>query len=109
MENVAERQVPDGCEMWIWRSHKVSGWSRKKGATMGDLVVFWVDHRYRRVLNDAPTDDRALPGEDDRLDDEYRIEAGGRGCTYTGLTRIGCSPIRNRLSHLLARKNVRNC
>ncbi|KAI6043664.1 hypothetical protein EDC04DRAFT_3138304 [Pisolithus marmoratus] len=72
MENVAERQVPEGCEMWIRRSHKVSGWSRKKGATMGDLVVFWVDHRYRRVLNDAPTDDGALSGEDDRLDDEYR-------------------------------------
>ncbi|KAI6043675.1 hypothetical protein EDC04DRAFT_2599952 [Pisolithus marmoratus] len=65
MENIAERQVPDGCEMWIRRSHKVSGWSRKKGATMGDLVVFWVDHRYRRVLNDAPTDGGALPGEED--------------------------------------------
>lgn len=72
MENVAERQVPDGCEMWIRRSHKVSGWSRKKGATMGDLVVFWVDHRYRRILNDVPTDDGAVSGEDDRLDDEYR-------------------------------------
>lgn len=72
MENVAERQVPDGCEMWIRRSHKVSGWSRKKGATMGDLVVFWVDHRYRRILTDVPNDDGAVSGEDDRLDDEYR-------------------------------------
>ncbi|KAI6028799.1 hypothetical protein F5J12DRAFT_807775 [Pisolithus orientalis] len=71
MKNVAERQVPGGCEMWI--RHKESGWSKKKGVSMGDLVVLWVDHRYRRILNDVPTDDGTVSGEDDRvlIGDEY--------------------------------------
>ncbi|KAI5984980.1 hypothetical protein F5J12DRAFT_936300 [Pisolithus orientalis] len=39
---------------------------------MGDLIVFWVDHRCRWILNDAPTDDGGVLGEDNRLDDKYR-------------------------------------
>ncbi|KAI6042221.1 hypothetical protein EDC04DRAFT_2971771, partial [Pisolithus marmoratus] len=51
----------------------VSGWSRKKGATMGDLVIFWVDHRYRRILNDRQLMMGRCPERTIvSLDDEYR-------------------------------------
>ncbi|KAI5995748.1 hypothetical protein F5J12DRAFT_726048 [Pisolithus orientalis] len=39
---------------------------------MGDLIVFWVDHRCRWILNDTPTDDGGVSGEDNCLDDKYR-------------------------------------
>ncbi|KAF8555574.1 hypothetical protein OG21DRAFT_856431 [Imleria badia] len=48
----------------VWRKHKPGS----------DPVLFWVDHRHRRVLGSVPSDDY-VSGEDDRLDDEYRYWA----------------------------------
>ena len=55
--------MPEGCEIWVRPSYSATGWRRQK--TSGRLVVYWVDHRYRRILNEMPSDDLPLSGEDD--------------------------------------------
>ena len=55
--------VPEGCEIWVRPSYKAMRWRRPK--TPGRLVIYWVDHRYRRILNEMPSDDLPLSGEDD--------------------------------------------
>ncbi|KAG6373906.1 hypothetical protein JVT61DRAFT_6059 [Boletus reticuloceps] len=66
--------VPEGCEMWIRAGiNTKKGWRKHKAG--GDPTLLWVDHRHRRVLSEAPSDDYASSGEDDRLDDEYRYWA----------------------------------
>ena len=50
--------VPEGCDIWIRPSYKAMGWRRQK--TPGRLVMYWVDHRYRRILNEMPSDDLPL-------------------------------------------------
>ncbi|KAH7887288.1 hypothetical protein F5I97DRAFT_812378 [Phlebopus sp. FC_14] len=63
--------VPEGCELWLRAPDGgKKGWRRSKVST--GPVIRWVDHRSRRILNEAPTDEYILSGEDDRLDDEYR-------------------------------------
>ncbi|KIJ05235.1 hypothetical protein PAXINDRAFT_21486 [Paxillus involutus ATCC 200175] len=57
--------VPEGCEMSIRGAQGgKKGWRKQKAAS--EPVIFWIDHRSRRVLNEVPS------GDDDRLDDEYR-------------------------------------
>ncbi|KAF8139089.1 hypothetical protein EV363DRAFT_1253141 [Boletus edulis] len=66
--------APEGCEMWIRAGSNVKkGWCKQKAG--GDPAVFWVDHRHRRVLSEAPSDDYVQSGVDDRLDDEHRYWA----------------------------------
>lgn len=81
--------VPQGCEMWIRTgTNAKKGWRKHKAGS--EPVLVWVDHRYRRVLNEVPSDDYVSSGEDDSkseaplcltfdahadvigLDDEYR-------------------------------------
>ncbi|KIJ07455.1 hypothetical protein PAXINDRAFT_19360 [Paxillus involutus ATCC 200175] len=63
--------VPEGCEMWIRGTHGgKKGWRKQKAAS--EPVIFWVDHRSRRVLNEVPSEEYVPSGDDDRLDDEYR-------------------------------------
>ncbi|KAF8432938.1 hypothetical protein L210DRAFT_3650038 [Boletus edulis BED1] len=66
--------APEGCEMWIRAGSNVKkGWCKQKAG--GDPAVFWVDHRHRRVLSEAPSGDYVQSGVDDRLDDEHRYWA----------------------------------
>ncbi|KAG6332906.1 hypothetical protein ID866_6184 [Astraeus odoratus] len=62
--------VPEGCEAWVRPAHRGKAWGRKSAPSQ--LVVCWVDHRYRRILSEMPTDDFILTEEDEKLDDEYR-------------------------------------
>jgi len=55
--------VPEGCEIWVRPSYSAMGRRRQK--TSRRLVIYWVDHRYRRILNEMPSDDLPLSGEDD--------------------------------------------
>ncbi|KAG6373919.1 hypothetical protein JVT61DRAFT_6074 [Boletus reticuloceps] len=70
----ASDDVPEGCEMWIraGSNAKKGCWKQKGG---GDPAVLWVDHRHRRVLSEAPSDDYVQSRVDDRLDEEYRYWA----------------------------------
>ena len=49
--------VPEGSEMWVrlGMSSKNGWWKHKAGAEKPMLL--WVDHRYRRVLHEVPSDD----------------------------------------------------
>jgi len=55
--------VPEGCKIWVRLSYSATGWRRQK--TPGRLVIYWVDHRYHRILNEMPSDDLPLLREDD--------------------------------------------
>jgi hypothetical protein len=55
--------VPEGCEAWVRPAYKTNTWVRKN--VPSQLVIYWVDHRYRRILNEMPTDDFTLTEEDE--------------------------------------------
>ncbi|KIJ07454.1 hypothetical protein PAXINDRAFT_19359 [Paxillus involutus ATCC 200175] len=56
--------VPEGCEMWIRGTHGgKKGWRKQKAAS--EPVIFWVDHRSRRVLNEVPSEEYVPSGDDD--------------------------------------------
>ena len=67
--------VPEGCEIWIRPSYQAIGWGRRK--TPGRLVIYWVDHRYRRILSEVPSDDLPVSGEDDSEFSSYFVDVAG--------------------------------
>ncbi|KAF8119322.1 hypothetical protein EV363DRAFT_1200037 [Boletus edulis] len=71
---IGTSDIPEGCEMWIRAGMNAKkGWLKHKAG--GDPTLLWVDHRHRRVLSEAPSDDYVSSGADDRFDDEYRYWA----------------------------------
>ncbi|KAH7906127.1 hypothetical protein BJ138DRAFT_666876 [Hygrophoropsis aurantiaca] len=64
--------VPEGCEMWVREGPiRRQGFRRTKVPT--EPVVSWVDHRARRISSEVPSVNvQVSPGEDERVDDEYR-------------------------------------
>lgn len=56
--------VPEGCELWVRAgTNSKKGWRKHKAGS--EPVLFWVDHRHRRVLSEVPSDDYVSSGEDD--------------------------------------------
>jgi len=67
--------VLEECEIWIRLSYKVVGWRRQK--MPGRLVIYWVDHRYHRILDEMPSSDLRLSGEDDSEFSPFFLDVAG--------------------------------